>query len=191
MQIWTPEEFNKFINYVDKIEYKALFYALYYTGARKGELLATNWNDWNLDDFSLKITKTISKKVFDKPYAITKPKNKTSVIKISLTNVLVNIMKEHYEINKNESFVFFGNKPLADSSIGRIKATACKKAGIKEIRIHDFRHSHASYLFSKGITPIAIAKRLGHKDVKETFNTYGHMMPTEDEKLLNALDNSI
>lgn len=188
MQIYTPEEFNKFIEEVDKIEYKAFFYALYYTGARKGELLATNWSDWNLKDGYLKITKTISKKVFDKPFAITKPKNQTSIRKISIPKNLINIMQELKNVSQQTKFVFYGDKPLADSSIGRVRDEACLKANLKAIRIHDFRHSHASLLFSKGITPMAVAKRLGHKDIKETFNTYSHMMPAEEKKLLNMLE---
>ena len=46
------------------------------------------------------------------------------------------------------------------------------KAGVKKIRVHDLRHSHVAYLINKGIEPILIKERLGHKDIRITLNTY-------------------
>lgn len=191
MQVWTMDEFNAFIEQVEKLEYKAFFTALYFTGARKGEMLATTWKDWDLINKQLNINKTLTKKVFDAPYSITKPKNNTSIRKVSIPARLLNIMKELKSQTKENRFVFYGDKPLADASIGRVKDEACQKADVKNIRIHDFRHSHASYLFSQHITPMAVAKRLGHKDVKETLNTYAHMLPQEEDIILSILDSKI
>ena len=187
MQVWSPEEFNSFIEKVSKPEYKAFFYALYYTGARKGEILATTWDDWNLTKNTLKINKSITKKVYGQSWLITTPKNQSSVREISIPPVLSNVMKEFKENNKNNKFVFFGDKPLADSNIQRIQETACKEANVKKIRLHDFRHSHASFLLSQGVSVVAVAKRLGHKNIEQTLNTYAHMMPREDDALINIL----
>lgn len=41
-----------------------------------------------------------------------------------------------------------------------------KKAGVKQIRIHDLRHSHASLLVELGFSPLLIAQRLGHEKLK-------------------------
>jgi integrase len=61
-------------------------------------------------------------------------------------------------------------------------------AGIKKIRIHDFRHSHASLLVHEGINIQEIAKRLGHSDVSMTLGTYSHLYPSEADRALNILD---
>ena len=63
-----------------------------------------------------------------------------------------------------------------------------KKAGVKQIRLHDLRHSHASMLINAGVHPLAISKRLGHARVDMTLNVYSHLYPSYDEKLMNILD---
>lgn len=191
MLFWTPEEFNTFIENVDKEEFKVLFYALYYTGARKGEIMATTWKDWDLKNNILNINKTVTKKVYGASYLITVPKNQTSIRKVTLPPVLVEVMKEYKQGKEDFRFVFYDDKPLADSSIGRVQDEACKKANVKKIRLHDFRHSHASLLLSSGANVVAVAKRLGHSNIEQTLNTYAHMMPKEDDLLINILQNAI
>lgn len=189
MLFWTPEEFNAFIKKVSREEYRAFFYALYYTGARKGEILATTWSDWDLNNGYLNITKSITKKVFNTPWAITNPKNESSIRKISLPRLLIDIMKQYKIGRENYKFVFSQDKPLADSNIERVQKEACELAEVKKIRLHDFRHSHASLLISGGASIVAVAKRLGHSNIEQTLNTYAHMMPDEDQILLKILEN--
>ena len=188
MDFWTPEEFNAFIEKVDNETYKAFFYALYYTGARKGELLATNWNDWNLKKGLLNIDKSVTKKIYNASWLITTPKNQSSIRKISLPQILVDVMKKYKTGRENFNLVFAGEKPLADSSIQRVQEIACKEAKIKRIRLHDFRHSHASLLLSNGASIVAVAKRLGHTNIEQTLNTYAHMMPKEDDLIIEILE---
>lgn len=61
-------------------------------------------------------------------------------------------------------------------------------AGIKKIRIHDLRHSHASLLINKGQNILIVSQRLGHSDVKQTLNTYSHLMPNVQKEILNAIN---
>ena len=62
------------------------------------------------------------------------------------------------------------------------------KAGVKDIRVHDLRHSHVAYLINQGIEIILIKERLGHRDIKITINTYGHLYPNEQKKVAMLLD---
>ena len=63
-----------------------------------------------------------------------------------------------------------------------------EKAGVKKIRVHDLRHSHVAYLIHQGVEPLMIKQRLGHKDIKITLNTYGHLYPNEQKKLAEMLN---
>ena len=63
-----------------------------------------------------------------------------------------------------------------------------EKSGVKKIRVHDLRHSHASYLINQGVAPLLIKERLGHKDIKITLNTYGHLYPDQQKMVANLLD---
>lgn len=63
-----------------------------------------------------------------------------------------------------------------------------EKAGVKKIRVHDLRHSHVAYLIHQGVDPLVIKERLGHKDIKITLNTYGHLYPSKQRNLAKMLD---
>ncbi|MPM35406.1 Tyrosine recombinase XerC [bioreactor metagenome] len=82
-------------------------------------------------------------------------------------------------------------KPLVLASIDRAKEIAIKKAGVKRIRIHDFRHSHASNLIASGVNIVAVSKRLGHSDVNMTLKVYTHLIKETESKLINYVDSSV
>jgi len=77
---------------------------------------------------------------------------------------------------------------LSDTSIQNRNKKYSLLANLKTIRIHDFRHSHASLLASQGINIQIIAKRLGHSKIEETLNTYAHFYPREAEKAIDVLN---
>ena len=61
---------------------------------------------------------------------------------------------------------------------------------VKKIRIHDFRHSHASNLIGEGMDIVAVSKRLGHSSVEMTLNVYTHLLRKNDSKMLNYSEKS-
>ena len=63
-----------------------------------------------------------------------------------------------------------------------------KAAGVKKVRLHDLRHSHASLLVELGFTPLEIAERLGHEKIETTLNTYSHLYPNKQAQLADRLD---
>ena len=188
----TIEEYQKFIKCVDDLVYKCLFETLYYTGLRQGEALALNWNDFK--DEYLDINKTISKEMVDNKHIINTPKTSQSIRKVKLDNELINklnLLKKYYQkfVDFNDNwFIFGGLNPLAPSTIGRKKNKYCDIANVKKIRIHDFRHSHASLLLSMNVPITVISERLGHSDINMTLNTYSHMIPKDEDKAVNILN---
>lgn len=56
---------------------------------------------------------------------------------------------------------------------------------------HQLRHHHASLLIAAGLSPVAVAHRLGHKDATETLKTYSHLWPNDDERMVSASDGLI
>ena len=64
----------------------------------------------------------------------------------------------------------------------------CKNIGVKKIRIHDIRHSHASLLINQGCDALILADRLGHEKVSTTLNTYSHLFPHKQQELVNNLE---
>ena len=62
----------------------------------------------------------------------------------------------------------------------------CKASGVKRIRVHDIRHSHASLLVEMGFSPLLIAERLGHEKVQTTMDTYSHLYPNKQVEVARS-----
>ena len=66
-----------------------------------------------------------------------------------------------------------------------------KKHGFKEIRLHDLRHTCATYLISIG-TPIGtVSKKLGHSNAHTTLKTYTHSLNEDDRKAVQELEDRL
>lgn len=63
----------------------------------------------------------------------------------------------------------------------------CKLSGVKKIRVHDLRHSHASLLIELGYSPLLVSERLGHENIETTLRTYSHLYPNKQKDLAEKL----
>ena len=167
---------------------------LYISGCRRGEALALNWADVNLNNGAVKISKNVAYKVGKngKSYNITTPKNAGSNRTIYLPSFFLKELKGYkiWQLQKHQdtTFIFGGGDPLPPTSIERALTKGAEKAGVKRIRIHDLRHSCASFLIHKGVSIVAVSRRLGHSSIEQTLNTYSHMMPDDQTMILNTLN---
>jgi len=89
---------------------------------------------------------------------------------------------------KHSLFIFrTKNNWLAKSTIQRQFSKHQETSCVKKIRIHDLRHSHASYLISKNVDIVLIANRLGHLNPKQTLDTYSHMFPSREKEVISSI----
>ena len=79
-------------------------------------------------------------------------------------------------------------QPITKSAIRDRKNKNCKLAGVKQIRIHDFRHSCASLLINNGANVTMVAKYLGHTKIDETLNTYSHMFKGKLDNIVDTIN---
>lgn len=107
--------------------------------------------------------------------------------KITIPPFLAEELKEYcshlYGIMSNERMFRFTKSYMEHEIIRGVKET-----GVKRIRIHDLRHSHASLLVELGFQPLAIAERLGHEKIETTLNTYSHLYPNKQAELADRLE---
>lgn len=192
---FTEKEFKKFIKCVDDPIYHALFNLLFYSGLRKGEALALKISDFNKN--TIRINKSITKNRFNGERQIITPKTKNSIRIIRLDFLtcielkkLIKYYKNKYKNFKdiNDFYLFGGIIPIACTTLERRKNNYCKKAGVKQIRIHDFRHSHATMLYKKNVKIKLIQERLGHADIDTTLNTYVHTNSKQEKKLITKIN---
>lgn len=64
----------------------------------------------------------------------------------------------------------------------------CINSGVRQIRLHDLRHSHASLLIELGAFPLLISERLGHEKVETTLQIYSHLYPNKQAAVADLLD---
>lgn len=64
------------------------------------------------------------------------------------------------------------------------------KAGIKEIKFHDLRHTHATILLKQGVNPKIISERLDHTDILMTLSVYSHVLPNMQEEAVKKFGKS-
>jgi integrase len=189
MEIWTIDEFNRFIPYAPNLMYEAFFTVLYWSGLRKGEAAALRVEDIDFKNSQINVTKTYD--FVNKISTLPKTRNSIRTVAItdnvkSLLEALCKAHKASYEYSEDR-YVFGYDAPLAATTIERIKHKMCLASGVKEIRVHDLRHSHVSLLVSLGFSPIEIAKRLGHT-VDMVNNVYSHLFKDSQQRMVDRLN---
>ena len=184
MDFYEPEEFFKFISVVDDLRYKCFFELLYYCGLRRSEARGLQWKHI---DFKNKLL-TVSQQVLNPSNSNastewyisstkTESSNRTIPVPTTLLNDLSELKKTNEKFSKFKQtwFVLGDDIPMATGRMYFYRDKYAEKAGIRRIRLHDFRHSCASALIS-GAAPItAVSNFLGHSETTETLETYTHM----------------
>jgi len=187
MEFWTQSEFITFLEYIKKPETRLAFQILFYTGLRFGEMMAINPSkDIDLKNKTLTVSKTHYRD--DGKDIITPPKTDNSNRVVTLPPFLIDLIEDYmshiYDVQSRERLFLFSR-----SKLRRTMNMGCQQSGIKQIRVHDIRHSHVSLLIELGFSPLLIAERIG--DTVEIVNsTYGHLYPNKHKDVADALAQS-
>lgn len=205
INFYTPDEFRAYIRVAKEMalqkqkeendlfewNYYVFFNIAFYTGLRKGEIHALRWCD--IDGAYLSVKHSITQKLHNEDVE-TPPKNKSSIRTIQIPLPLIKILDEHKKRQillgnwSSDHRVLGEERCLRDTTIQKRNNLYATLAGVKRIRIHDFRHSHASLLANMGINIQEVARRLGHAKIEMTWNTYSHLYPREEERAIAVLN---
>ncbi len=197
MKFYTPNEFQKFLSVENDLKFRCAFQTLFYCGLRNGELRGLTWNDINFRKSCLSVNKAVTKvpdKKNNKPYSVSSPKTMSSYRTIPIPNFLLDDLKQLYDdsstyYNFNDEWYVFGDvDPMPETTLRDRKTKDAFKAGVKDIRVHDFRHSCASLLIDSGANITLVAKYLGHSKIDETLNTYSHMYQNRLENIVQIIE---
>lgn len=191
--VWTFREFKRFIKQTKHdLIYNSFFHFLFFTGVRVSEACALRFDD--IKGNYIIINKSLSK-INVGGERINQPTKTKKIRKIRIDfktkHKIINLYKyysKYYPEINNNFYIFGGKKPLALTTIKRKKDYYCKLAKIKQIRIHDFRHSHATILYNKTKDAKLVQHRLGHQEIETTMNTYVHISENEEKRAIKALN---
>lgn len=198
MKYWTLEQFSLFIPYVENPLYHLLFDNQFYMGMRIGETLALTWEDVDLENNTIAIKKTWSKDL----HKITTPKTPNSYRTITMPQFLSDEYREFKEMLDvpEKSFIFGIDIPVCNTTVRTRMREAIKLANenneeqIPIIRIHDLRHSCASYMIgnmvrdgNSNFSLYDVAKRLGD-NLSTVLSVYAHWLPQADKGIVQIMD---
>jgi integrase len=165
-------------------EWQLFFEFLASTGLRVSEAIALRWSDCDLsgDSPHLRVRRSIVKGV------VGAPKSRFGKRSVPLSPDLAKrLLAIHRDVDE-ESLVFANRNgdPLVPNNIrNRILLPAVERAGIPRVGFHAFRHTCASLLIERGLSPLRVQRWIGHHSAAYTLDIYGHLI---DGDLSPALD---
>lgn len=193
MQVLTREEIQRFLIHAKAEGYFELFLLELTTGLRRGELLALQWDDLNLETGELQVTKQVYRTKED-GLLISKPKTKSSIRTVSLPPTLLNILKEYKE-SVNSRWMFPApvkeDSPLDPAYIRTRLHLILEHAQCKQIRFHDLRHTFATIALGNGMDVKTLSAMPGHVSAATTLDIYTHITDDMQRTAAENIDRGI
>ena len=190
MDFWTVEEFNAFLNVLPlpkRLNIYTMVSVLFWTGMRIGELLALTLEDIDTKNNTITIDKTY--RLIKGEAIIQSPKTENSKRVIDIPPQITTLIIDFADKcdTKPGQRIFEHHNSMLGGQLTKI----CKANGLKQIRVHDLRHSHASFLINNGFSPVVVKERLGHENIETTLQTYSHLYPSTKEDVISAISAAI
>lgn len=175
------------------------------TEAREGELLALTWDDVDLEQGTISITKTLTQEMAGEEsekrilWGIVPPKSESGIREISLPDFAISMLRKHKTaqfkkqlasgVPGTKNLVFPGPKGeyTRPSNVRQCFKRLVTRLNL-DITFHDLRHTGATLLLESGVSPLVVQERLGHSDIKITLGIYGHVTPRMRNQAVGTLD---
>lgn len=183
----TLDEFNQILNIFPQDSFQRIVLLIgFYTGMRRGEIIALTWDDINLDNKTITVKHTLIKKK-NGIFELSQPKTESSCRTIFTGDTLIRLLKEHKLHQKKMKLkygeFYFDSNWVCTKENGQQVNTHTLDTIVKQIRgalnndfhFHCLRHTHATLLLENGANIKDIQNRLGHSQLSTTMDTYSHV----------------
>lgn len=205
MKFYDEEELKKLFQHLEyeNLTFKTAIYLLTLGGMRRGECLGLFWEHIDFEKKTITIKNNLLN-IREKGVYLDTPKTKKSKRTISLPDICFDLLKKlkaKQELEKemfsndwmDTEFVFkdeYGNY-YNPSRLSRQWVLFQKKHNLKHIRLHDLRHTCATYLLSHNVPIATVSKKLGHSNIYTTLDVYTHSVDSDDIEASNLLNNMV
>ncbi|MCC0638482.1 site-specific integrase [Clostridioides sp. ES-S-0001-02] len=183
----TLEEFNQTLNIFPQDSFQRIVLLIgFYTGMRRGEIIALTWDDIDLDNKTITVKHTLIKKK-NGMFELSQPKTESSCRTIFTGDTLVRALKEHKLYQKKMKLkygeFYFDSDWVCTKENGQQVTIHTMDTIVRQIRealnndfhFHCLRHTHATLLLENGANIKDIQNRLGHSQLSTTMDTYSHV----------------
>ncbi|GAA2962842.1 site-specific integrase [Lactobacillus kefiranofaciens subsp. kefirgranum] len=197
---YSKDELNVFLRDAKEYNFRyfIFFRLLAYSGMRKGEALALKWSDINFKDNTISITKSVTQGLNNRLY-LSNGKTINSIRMLDMDTQTMEYLKQWrtaqqkqmfklgFNFLSQDNFIFptVNNEITQPSKPTQWNNAICKKYGLRHIKVHGFRHTHASLLFEAGVSMQNVKERLGHANIETTMNIYTHVTKKQKEETAN------
>ncbi len=203
MHTLSEDEMHVFLEAAKATLYYELFYTALYTGMRRSELLALRWLDVDLLLCQVSVTRSLHH-LRDGSFVFRQPKTAKDRRMVALPPSASLLLKQHKEQQiaqrmvlgttlEEDDLVFCqeDGKPLLPDTVTHAWVKLVRRTGLKHIRFHDARHTHASLMLKQGIHPKIVQERWGHASIQITLDTYSHVAPGLQEAAAALFDKGL
>jgi integrase len=188
----TEDEVERLVEAVD-LRYKALAYTAAYLGLRWQEIAGLRRQVLDIRPgrlASVRVVTTIER-ANGLYRAVEYGKSKAARRTLKMPEFLRDVLLWHLKMFKSDEWVFPGPEGgflRYDNFRPRVWNPAVERAGLAPLTLHELRHTAAALMINDGADPLQVKRRMGHEDIRTTFDTYGHLFPDREEDLVAALD---
>jgi integrase len=197
---WSDTEARAFLAAAKQHRLHALFVTALALGLRRGELLGLRWTDVDLAAKQLRVSQTLQR-VRDRGVVFGPPKSRRSRRVLTLPAVVIAALTMHKQRQNQDReaagtdwretglvFTTATGRHVEPRNLNTAFARLTARAGVRPIRLHDLRHSCATLLLSRGVSPRVVMDILGHSQIAVTMNIYGHVMPAMQQEAAGHID---
>ena len=159
-------------------------------GCRRGEALGLKWSDIDFENKTIHICRTATP--LKNTYELTDCKTQSSIRYVVMPKALIQVLLEWKTLkgHKEDAFVCIreDGKPVIANTLTKHFKKILHNCGLKNIRLHDLRHSFASLMANKGVPVNTVKEMLGHSDIKTTLSIYTHTVFEDQKKAVSVID---
>jgi integrase len=172
-------------------------------GLRQSEALGLRWTDVDLDNGTLSVRRGLHR-VGGRGLVYEEPKAERSRRTLALPEQLVAALRTHRATQLEERiaagplwedndlvFAQANGRPIERKSDWHSWKALLREAGVREVRLHDGRHTAATLLLSEGVHPRVVMEVLGHAQMRTTTDTYSHVMPALGRDAAERMGNAL
>ena len=191
MKILPPEQIRSYLTAADQRGVLPMFYLELISGLRKGELVALQWTDLDIENRTISVSKQAGRNNAGEP-DITRPKTENSIRKISIPQDAADFLIAEHQKHLSNPWMFPSPKTgemYHPDSVVNIHKKILKDAGLEHLRFHDLRHTFATLALQNGVDVKTVSSMLGHFDAGFTLRTYTHVTRQMQESAAEKMGN--
>jgi integrase len=196
---WEPAEAARFLDAIRTERLEAAYLLALSLGLRRGEVLGLRWSDVDLEGKTVTISQALAR-VGGKLEFI-EPKSRQSRRTVPIHDGLVAALRNHRRRQFEERlaagsrwhdgglvFTTRIGTPLEPRALNEDFERVVMAAGLRRIRLHDLRHSCATFLLAQGVHPRVVMELLGHSQISLTMETYSHVLPDAMREAIGRME---